>query len=257
MEIYQHFRPEEQAFIDQVLQWKETVKFTHQLKLTDFLDPREQYILKSLMGEDNDIHFAFYGGSQDVERKRALLFPDYYVPSLEDYQVCLFEVQYPHRFVTIEHPQVLGSLMSLGLKRSKFGDILMDNHLIQVIIPSEIANFILHNLLSIGRTKVSLSEVPMKDLIHIVNDWKEEVLTVSSMRLDVMISEVYSLSRSKAAPIIKAGTVKVNWKRVEETSFECREGDMISVRGYGRCKILGIDGKTKREKWRITVGKVK
>jgi RNA-binding protein YlmH len=51
--------------------------------------------------------------------------------------------------------------------------------------------------------------------------------------------------------------VKVNWTLTENPSFECDVGDMISVRGYGRAKILAIEGKTKKEKWRIIVGKQK
>lgn len=257
MTIYQHFRPEEHAFIDQVLQWKESVKSTYSPKLTDFLDPREQQIVKSINGEDSEVRVEFNGGPPQTERKRAYLFPNYYIPTEEDYQVKLFEVQYPHKFVTIEHPQVLGSLMSLGLKRSKFGDILINEETIQLIVPTEISNFIQHNLLSIGRAKVQLVEIPMKEIIIVQDEWREESLTISSMRLDVMIAEAYNLSRSKAAPLIKAGVVKVNWKKVEETSFECKSGDMISVRGHGRCKVMEIDGKTKREKWRIKIGKTK
>jgi RNA-binding protein YlmH len=48
--------------------------------------------------------------------------------------------------------------------------------------------------------------------------------------------------------------VKVNWQVIENPSFECQTGDLISARGYGRVKILSIDGKTKKEKWRITIG---
>ena len=50
MSIYQHFRPEEREFIDQVLNWKNLVENTYAPKLTDFLDPREQQILKRVDG---------------------------------------------------------------------------------------------------------------------------------------------------------------------------------------------------------------
>jgi RNA-binding protein YlmH len=51
--------------------------------------------------------------------------------------------------------------------------------------------------------------------------------------------------------------VKVNWTLIENPSFECKEGDIISVRGHGRSKIMGIEGKTKKEKWRIIAGRQK
>ena len=48
---------------------------TIRLKLTDFLDPREQHILKMLIGENGDVSYQLFGGSHDVERKRALIIP--------------------------------------------------------------------------------------------------------------------------------------------------------------------------------------
>jgi RNA-binding protein YlmH len=125
MNIYQHFRPEERDYIDQVLNWKDYVETHYTPKLTDFLDPREQHILKMLIGEHGEVNYKFFGGSPEVERKRALIFPEYLTVNEEEFQISLFEILYPAKFVTIEHRQVLGTLMSLGLKRGKFGDILI------------------------------------------------------------------------------------------------------------------------------------
>jgi RNA-binding protein YlmH len=44
---------------------------------------------------------------------------------------------------------------------------------------------------------------------------------------------------------------------IENTSFECGEGDTISVRGYGRSKIFSFDGKSKKEKWKMVIGRQK
>ena len=48
--VYQHFRPEEKEFIDQVIDWRINVEDTYAPKLTDFLDPRQQFILRSIIG---------------------------------------------------------------------------------------------------------------------------------------------------------------------------------------------------------------
>ncbi len=61
MSIYQHFRPEEKEFIDQVLNWKEYVEQTYAPKLTDFLDPREQLILKMIIGESRRSSVRIFG----------------------------------------------------------------------------------------------------------------------------------------------------------------------------------------------------
>ena len=51
MSIYQHFRPEEKDFIDQAMNWIDQVKNSYAPKLSDFLDPRQQEILTSLLGK--------------------------------------------------------------------------------------------------------------------------------------------------------------------------------------------------------------
>jgi RNA-binding protein YlmH len=257
MNIYQHFRPEEREYIDQVLHWKNSVETRYAPKLTDFLDPREQQILKILVGENGDVKYSLFGGSHQAERKRALLFPDYMAPTDEDFQIALFEIFYPKKFVTIEHRQVLGTLMSLGLKRGKFGDILMNDQQVQFFAAREVGEYIKSNVESIGKAGVKLTEINAEQAISSEEHWEETDLTVSSLRLDAVISGACNLSRQKSLSFIQAGLVKVNWTAIENPAFQCEAGDIISVRGYGRVKLIGLDGKTKKEKWRITVGKIK
>ncbi len=251
MDIYQHYRPEERDFIDQVFNWKSYAENTFSVKLTDFLDPREQQIVKTLIGRNGDIQAAFFGGGPNAERKRALIFPDYFQQSEEDFQISLFEIQYPSKFVSIEHRHVLGSLMSLGLKRGKFGDILFEDTKVQFFAAKEIGDFIRMELKSIGRASIRLVEVPLNQAVQVKEIWLDKSITASSLRLDALISSIYPISRQKAQGIIGQGLAKVNWAAVETPSFECGEGDTISVRGFGRVKIDTIEGKTKKDKWRI------
>ncbi|MFC3882654.1 RNA-binding protein [Bacillus songklensis] len=254
MTIYQHFRREEHDFIDAVLEWKEDVLTQYAPKLTDFLDPREQQIVESIVGHDGEVKVQFSGGADGAERKRALLYPDYYEPSAEDFQLTFYDLVYPSKFVTVEHPQILGTLMSLGLRRSKYGDILINEGRIQLILASEIAPYVEMNMQSVGKAKVTLKSITEQDLIQSKEEWVEQSLTVSSLRLDVVLSNIYRLSRQKVQPFIEQGNAKVNWKVVDQPSFECKEGDILSLRGHGRSRILMIEGKTKKEKWRIVVG---
>ncbi|MFY2250423.1 RNA-binding protein [Priestia megaterium] len=257
MSIYEHFRQEEHGFIDQVLQWKEDVLHQYSPKLTDFLDPREQQIVTAIVGTEGEVQVSFDGGQPFAERKRALLYPDYYVPESEDFQLHMYELNYPKKFVTIEHPQVLGSAMSLGLRRSKFGDILVAGDDIQLVAAEEISSYIEMNLTSIGKAKVSLSSIQREQLHVVKEEMTEHVYTVSSMRLDVLLSTIHNLSRQKVQLFIANGAVKVNFKVIEQPSFECHEGDILSLRGHGRSRIVSLEGKTKKEKWRIVVGKQK
>lgn len=255
--IYQHFRNEEKQFIDQVLEWKDIVLNQYSPKLTDFLDPREQEIVASVIGENLDIKVMFSGGVQDTERKRAFIYPDYYQPHEEDFQLTLFEIHYASKFVSLQHRQVLGSLMSLGLKRSKFGDIRFYEEVVQFVCASENADYLRANFHEIGRAKVTLKEMSVEKLIPHVEDVQEIVTTVSSLRLDVVCSAIYTISRQKIQPLITNGLVKVNWKTVDSVSFECREGDTLSVRGFGRSKLVSMEGKTKKDRFRVIIHKQK
>ncbi|MBA9024946.1 MULTISPECIES: YlmH family RNA-binding protein [Bacillaceae] len=257
MNIYQHFRPEEKEFIDHARGWVEAVKQNYCPRLTDFLNPREQQILLALVGNDDAALLQFFGGSEAVERKRALIYPDYYVPEKADYQLILFEISYPKKFISLEHRHVLGTLMSLGLKREKFGDILIDGQNVQFIAAAEIEDYLTANLEKMGNVSVSIKKLSLTEIIIIKEHWEEQSHTVSSLRLDVLLAAVTNLSRQKAQTLLAAGKVKVNFKSTEHGSMECREGDTLSVRGFGRAKILSIDGKTKKEKWRISIGRHK
>ncbi|MFE8698998.1 RNA-binding protein [Cytobacillus sp. FJAT-54145] len=255
MSIYQHFRPEERDFIDQVMNWKDHVENTFVAKVTDFLDPREQQIVKTIIGTQADVKVEMFGGMPGAERQRALIYPEYHQVDLEDYEICLFEVDYPSKFVTLEHPQVLGSLMSLGLKRGKFGDILLEQDRVQFFAAKEVSDYIMLQLDSIGRASISLREMPLSDVINVYIQWNETSTTVSSLRLDTVLSAIHNISRQKSQLYINQGLVKVNWTTIENNAFECGEGDILSARGFGRAKIISIEGRTKKDKLRIIVGK--
>jgi RNA-binding protein YlmH len=257
MNIYQHFRPEEKEYIDQVLNWQDMVERTYTPKLTDFLDPREQHIMKMLIGEHSNLKCEFFGGDKNAERKRAIIMPDYENVTKDDFQISLFEIEYPSKFIRLEHPQVLGTLMSAGLKRGKFGDILLQDKRIQFFVSEDVESYIVGQIQSIGRASVSLVKLGLESAIDSGELWEEDMITVSSLRLDTVLSAIHHLSRQKSQVLIGQGLVKVNWMITERPSFECQTGDLISARGFGRVKILSIDGKTKKDKWRITIGKQK
>ena len=61
--IMQHFRKDEQPFIETVVGWIREVENTYAPKLTDFLDPRERYIVESLTnGHDliSELHMVLF-----------------------------------------------------------------------------------------------------------------------------------------------------------------------------------------------------
>jgi RNA-binding protein YlmH len=145
-------------------------------------------------------------------------------------------------------------MMNLGLKRDKFGDILIQDQQLQISVAKEISNYIQMELTKVGSTSISIEPVSEPSYMQVHEVWEENEGTVSSLRVDTLLAEIYRLSRSKVIPHIKGGNVKVNWRVIEQPSYEIKAGDYISLRGFGRAKFLEIQGKTKREKWRIRYG---
>lgn len=256
MNIYQHFRPSEREFIDQVLQWKQEAEDFYQMKVTNFLDPREQFIMESIIGKNGDVKVSFFGGFQGAERKRGMIYPPFIPIHEEDFAIQIFEMIYPKKFVTLTHRHVLGSLMGLGVKRSKFGDIIFQNDRIQFAVCKEIAEYLTIEFHSVGKYSVRLENVSKEKTFVNQEKWQEEGITVSSLRLDTIISAIYRMSRQKAQDLIKHGLVKVNWAVIEDVAYPLESLDVLSIRGYGRSKVIEIEGKTKKDKWRLTIGKL-
>lgn len=255
MDIYQHFRKEEHPFIDQVLSWYNQVERSFQPKLTDFLDPREQQIIDMLVGKNNtDVKSDFFGGPEQAERKRAIIAPYYEQIDNDDFELCCLDGRYPTQFTTIAHSDVMGTFLSLGLRRSKLGDIYARDGYIQFMITKDISSYVMMNLKKIKNIGIHFKEIPYSQVIFTPESWSESHHTVSSVRLDVMMKAIYNLSRKEAASYISKGLVKLNYKVTEDTKTVLEEGDLISVRGKGRSKFIAMNGQSKKGKWKVTTG---
>lgn len=258
MTVYQHFRKHEHPFIDNVLSWMEQVERTFVSYTTDFLDPREQEIISSLIGTNNEeIQFAFYGGHEQTERKRAVIAPYYEEISEAQFEIVLLEATFPEKFVSLAHRDILGSFSSLGIDRKKIGDIHVSEDRFQLITDKTMSPYVMMNLTQVKQANISLKEVPFTYLIENKDQWDEKSLTVSSLRLDVVVKEIYQMSRKNASTLISRNLVKVNFTEVDDPSVPLLAGDLLSVRRHGRAKVIEINGKTRKDKTRIKTARLK
>ena len=61
------------------------------------------------------------------------------------------------------------------------------------------------------------------------------------------------LSRSKAEQAIKAGLVFVNAVQTDKTDKKLDAGDVLVLRGKGKCKLLEQTGESKKGRLHLTV----
>jgi len=218
--------------------------------LTSFLDPRGQYILEVIVGSFEDMKVSYFGG-QSAERKRAIIAPSYFEPTEDDFEEVLIQINYPEKFVSIQHQHVLGTLMSLGIEREQVGDILVGDT-IQFVLTKQLESYIMMELTKIKGATVKLDSIPFKDMIQSKENWNIHHSTVSALRLDVVLKEMIRKSRSIAKQLIEKKRVKVNHTLIDSPDFQLQNNDLLSIQGFGRARIVDIGGKTKKEKVHIT-----
>ena len=82
---------------------------------------------------------------------------------------------------------------------------------------------------------------------------KEVRGTVSSLRLDSLLSLAFSASRSKLVAYIENGKVFVNGKLITSNGYQIKEDDIISVRGLGRFQFKETLSQTKKGRYYVTL----
>lgn len=251
--VYQHFRKEEAPFIDQVNEWMERANVEYRPILSDFLDPRQMFIVEELVGKHGSVHYFFAGGYEAAERQRVIIAPEYFTPEQTDFDIQLFTIKYPQKFATLRHSQILGTLVNSGLKRDAFGDILTDGETWQFLTEKSLATYIQNEVTKIGKINVQLLPTPEVNVIVPKDAWTQESATVSSLRLDALISEVYHMSRQRAKALIEGEKVKLNWQPFMKPDFALGLMDIVSVRGFGRIQITATAGETKKGRIKLTV----
>lgn len=188
---------------------------------------------------------------------RVLIYPNYYEPTKEDYRVTVFKINYASKFITLAHKDVLGSLMSLGIDRGKFGDIQFRDEEVQFAVTAELKDYIVANFTSIGKAKISVTQIADdSDILVSADTWIESLQVVSSMRLDAVIAAITNMSRQKAVSLVRSDKVRVNWVSQSDVAMELFEEDVLSIRGFGRFKIISIEGRTRKDKIRLITGKL-
>ncbi|MBR5152905.1 MAG: RNA-binding protein [Clostridia bacterium] len=225
----------------------------YSVKTLGFLNPVERLFLTRNLLPDADMQVIFNGGYPDAERTLLVCAPDFLEPLPEEY-LSVLECS-GRDLETLTHRDYLGSLMGLGIVRESIGDILVaDGKGFIFVKPSQVP-YILQNLTKIGRHGIRIRECNIDEVVIPEPDTKEIQTTVSSLRLDSVLAAATNLARGKAAELIQAGLVTVNWETEEEVSCMLKEGDMLSVRGYGRIRLTSVGGLTRKGRQAIVVSR--
>ena len=210
-------------------------------KPTRFLDYKMQIeIKKKLKRSEYHIYYPY------PESEKIIFYKE-----LEP-NICLLEIISKSK---LKHREILGTIFSLGLDSSMFGDIVIYNNHYYIYVLDEIKDYFINNITSINKNKVSLEQ---RD-ISILNNYKREYdrieIIVSSERIDTVVSHLININRNKIKDLIKDKDVFLNYEVLINNSKKLEIGDIFSIRKYGKYKYLGVIKKTKSDNLIIGIDK--
>ncbi len=221
-------------------------------RFSGFLDGAEQVTIADEVLFPYGYGVMFCGGFPDAEKKIMGVFPEWQEPNSDDFPIeCIKIAGGFTRKLT--HRDYLGTIMSLGLTPQKLGDIIVGDGFAHVFVHRDMKDFIKDNLHKIGNQGVTVEEVPITDAIMVERQYRTFGTVCASPRLDAVVSAATNTSRSVAAGLIGSGKVKLNHRQMESASQPVKEGDLLSVRGYGRFLVHSFDGETRKQRLHITL----
>lgn len=219
-------------------------------RFSAFLNEREAAVARSAVKGD----LRFYGGYEGAARTVCGVLEGTYAQELSPEDI------FPVRAVTftfrksdrLDHRDFLGALMALEIKRELLGDILISEGY-AVVFVHETAEELVSAVDKIGRVGVTAYHGVTMPLPE--QKLQKTDATVSSLRLDCIVSAAANLSRERSASLIKSGMVNADFSPCTDVSAVVRENTVLSIRGSGRYRLTGIAGETRKGRIRITIEK--
>ena len=245
---------EERVLLGQVLDKMEHAQRRQEAAATCFLSPKEQRDAQALLNAAGHPRYAAVGGYEEAERRVLVFLPDWMEPEYlqsEDYLAVLRCSWFKEDKLT--HRDFLGSLMGMGVRRDTIGDILVGDGSCDILTLPTVAGFLKDSLTAAGRVKLHVSVVGLEELQVPKQERKVLHDTVAALRLDSVLAVGFSISRSKASQLISSGRCAVNWQDTSKSDLTVREGDVISCRGLGKCKLTEVGSLSRKGRINVTV----
>lgn len=252
-----HFRPSEQILAKRFEEWATRARTSERLTVTDFLTPREAAI-GVVVAAAEGVSWRTYGGHGAAERACGCFYemrgPS---PQESDFAISCLRVIPGAGDPPPTHGDYLGSLLGQGIKRDRVGDIAFGvQGGVYVFCKTTIAPVILGNWVRAGRAAIRVSPVEIDAIEGIAAPvLTERVVTLQSLRLDALVGHAFGLSRTKALEPIRSGDVQLNFSVCTDPSEEIQSGDIVSLRGHGRARVLLAQGQSRSGRTFVRIGR--
>ncbi|MBQ7012462.1 MAG: RNA-binding protein [Oscillospiraceae bacterium] len=216
---------------------------------TDFLDMRQYTMVTAQLRTGT---YRFFGGYPDAQRGILCIHPEDFPPEEDEFPLVCLTIT--HRTAdALTHRDVLGSIMAQQVQRDTLGDIIITSGKIQCFATPVTAEVCMQ-MTKIGRVGVKITDdEPFS--CEIKQEIREISGTVAAPRLDAVLRTALNTGRGACAEYIRGGLVTLNYRQVQDVSCHVAEGDVFSVRGFGKFRVGEISGPTKKGRLHITIEK--
>lgn len=203
-------------------------------------------------------HYQLYGGYGEAERKVFCFLGGDMESSLDFPIACIRIAPANKRFCEpLSHRDYLGTVMGLGLTRDQIGDILVERE----ENPSSCSCYLFckrdKGELVSGLTRIRHTTVKAEMVDFSRTGWQPSFReiggSVSSFRLDALLAVAIKASRSQGLALVQGGNVTLNGRCCTENAKKLQEGDVFSVRGYGKFIFEKTTSLSKKGRYRITL----
>lgn len=158
------------------------------------------------------------------------------------------------KFYNLQHKDYLGAIMSLGIKREKIGDLIVQDSNCYCAVCEDIVEYLINNLSYIAQCPCEVIEITDYSKLPTYK-FQENVIISTSLRADCIVSSICGISRSKSVDLLKSGKVLIDYIEVKEKDFEISLPTTITIRGKGKFKLLDVLGNSSSGRLKIQLKK--
>lgn len=221
---------------------------------TDFLGLAEQSAFSEIKKELRGIHYEAFGGAEGAERVMIRFGSEEELGYSLPFPISIIKAEpISQKYADkLTHRDFLGAILNLGIERDTLGDIVIIDNIGYIFAKEDIAAYIADSLTRVKRTDMKVAvtnDLPEGKLYRT----EQKTVQANGERIDAIVAKVFSLSREDAQSLFKKRLIFVDGKCTESTSYIPKEGEKISVRGYGRFIYLGCQSLSRKGKMNIAV----
>lgn len=246
---------EEKQFVKTVIEYSIRAEQQNRPLFTHFYNiDWMQSLLTQYVSQNACLFYGFFGGYEDAERKILAVSP--YIIEETEYLIGILNIEVKTGIgKALSHRDYLGAIMGLGIERDTIGDIILHSSGAYVFVETNMIPYIRSQLNSIGRyQKIQIEEIRLEDMQIEKPKIKLIESTVSTLRMDAVCASAFQISRSQCVKLIQGDKVRCNGLVVGPSDF-IKEGDSITLRGYGKAYLKSVNGRTKKDRVHITIEK--